>query len=75
MSTDVGPVRDCEASSRQRRSAAVETSPPAVADPVPASRPPLRIEDFDASLVDRLADNVIHRVERRVRIERERRGR
>jgi hypothetical protein len=73
-SPNVAPVREFEASAGQRRPAPVETPRPASDDSVPAPRAPLRIEDFDASLVDRLADNVIHRVERRVRIERERRG-
>lgn len=35
---------------------------------------PTRLSDLDPTLVDRLADDVIRRVERRVRIERERRG-
>lgn len=40
-----------------------------------AKRPAvLQISDLDASVVDRLTDDVIRRVERRVRIERERRG-
>ena len=35
---------------------------------------PLQMKDFDPALLDRLTDDVIRRVERRVRIERERRG-
>jgi hypothetical protein len=34
----------------------------------------LRFAHFDAGLLDRLTDDIIRRVERRVRIERERRG-
>ena len=34
----------------------------------------LQISDLDATVVERLTDDVIRRVERRVRIERERRG-
>lgn len=47
------------------------------APPVEASRPrpaTVRFADFEPGLVDRLTDDVIRRVERRVRIERERRG-
>jgi hypothetical protein len=29
---------------------------------------------FDAAAVDRLTDDIVHRIERRMRIERERRG-
>jgi hypothetical protein len=47
---------------------AVETALPA------ASAPAARITALDPALVDRLTDDVIRRVERRVRIERERRG-
>lgn len=47
---------------------AVETSLPA------ASAAATRITSLDPALVDRLTDDVIRRVERRVRIERERRG-
>jgi hypothetical protein len=49
--------------------------PEPTAKPVPPpsreSAVPLRL---DAATVDRLADDVIHRIERRIRIERERRG-
>lgn len=41
-------------------------------DPQPAR--PVQLTDLDPRLVDRLTDDVIRRVERRVRIERERRG-
>jgi len=34
----------------------------------------LHLRDFDPSLLNRLTDDVIRRVERRARIERERRG-
>jgi hypothetical protein len=34
----------------------------------------LRVTDLDPALLDRLTDDVIRRVEKRVRIERERRG-
>jgi hypothetical protein len=41
----------------------------------PAPSPaPLKLSDIDPRLLDRLTDNVIRRVERHVRIERERRG-
>jgi hypothetical protein len=40
----------------------------------PQRTTPLQFGDLDASLLDRLTDDVIRRVERRVRIERERRG-
>jgi hypothetical protein len=40
----------------------------------PQRTSPLQFGDLDASLLDRLTDDVIRRVERRVRIERERRG-
>ncbi|MEO8519787.1 MAG: hypothetical protein ABI603_00405 [Acidobacteriota bacterium] len=48
-------------------------SPQAAADAAPA-RPPVRTSDFEPGVLDRLTDDVIRRVERRVRIERERRG-
>jgi hypothetical protein len=38
------------------------------------ARKPMRLSDLEPSFVDRLADDVIRRVERRSRIERERRG-
>jgi hypothetical protein len=38
------------------------------------TRIPVRPGDFEPGVLDRLADDVIRRVERRVRIERERRG-
>jgi hypothetical protein len=40
----------------------------------PVERRPTRLSDLEPSFVDRLADDVIRRVERRTRIERERRG-
>ena len=40
----------------------------------PSVHKPMRLSDLEASFVDRLADDVIRRVERRTRIERERRG-
>ena len=54
------------------RSAALpETAPEA---PRRSARAALQAADFDPALLDRLTDDVIRRVERRVRIERERRG-
>jgi hypothetical protein len=41
---------------------------------VPTARKPMGLSDLEPSFVDRLADDVIRRVERRTRIERERRG-
>ncbi|HEV8216389.1 MAG TPA: hypothetical protein VGP95_11155 [Gemmatimonadaceae bacterium] len=35
---------------------------------------PAQMKDLDPRVIDRLADDVIRRVERRARIERERRG-
>ena len=43
-------------------------------EPAHASRPALQLKDLDGALLDRLTDDVIRRVERRARIERERRG-
>lgn len=47
---------------------------PAGARPTAASRPGPTAAAVDAALLDRLTDSVIGRVERRIRIERERRG-
>lgn len=41
----------------------------------PPARPSPRMKDFDPALLDRLTDDVIRRVQRRARIERERHGR
>jgi hypothetical protein len=41
---------------------------------VPVRSAAVRYADFEPGLIDRLTNDVIHRVERRVRIERERRG-
>jgi hypothetical protein len=54
--------------------------PPPAESRAPVSRQPtpsaalLKLTDIDPRLMDRLTDDVIRRVERRVRIERERRG-
>ena len=40
----------------------------------PLTRKPMSLSDLEPSFVDRLAEDVIRRVERRARIERERRG-
>jgi len=53
--------------------------PSAMQEPAPettrgAARRALQMSDLDPALLDRLTDDVIRRVERRVRIERERRG-
>jgi hypothetical protein len=81
--------RPSEASSESvRRPREVAAPPPAQGHAVPAAvqkeldpgAPPGRaavsqtVMKLDPALVDRLADDVIRRVERRVRIERERRG-
>jgi len=47
---------------------------PAQLAQTPAAKLAVRLASLDPALVDRLADDVIRRVERRVRIERERRG-
>jgi hypothetical protein len=54
------------------RAAAVPEMPPEIA--TRPARAALQMKDFDPALLDRLTDDVIRRVERRVRIERERRG-
>ncbi len=51
----------------------VKSSDPAL--PGQPGQPALRMKDFDPALLDRLTDDVIRRVERRARIERERHGR
>jgi hypothetical protein len=65
------------------RSSAVRTDPPSgslLGDPVSSATPrhapsaPVRLKDLDPGVLDRLTDDVIRRVERRDRIERERRG-
>lgn len=43
-------------------------------DDVPAVRTALRSQPLDPAYVDRLADDVIRRIDHRLRIERERRG-
>jgi hypothetical protein len=50
------------------------SGPPAPSADTTRTRVPVRTADFDPGVLDRLADDVIRRVERRVRIERERRG-
>jgi hypothetical protein len=61
-----------------KEAAAVAARPAAVpAPPKPEiliARKPTALSDLEPSFVDRLADDVIRRVERRARIERERRG-
>ncbi len=51
------------------------SSSPGAAPVVPVRPTPLRIADLDSNLLERLTDDVIRRVEKRVRIERERAGR
>jgi len=46
----------------------------APAHPMAPQRAAVQLKDFDGALLDRLTDDVIRRVERRARIERERRG-
>jgi len=55
---------DCSMTARE----AVPQTPPR-----PAAAP-LQMKDFDSALLDRLTDDVIRRMARRARIERERRG-
>jgi hypothetical protein len=50
-----------------------EPQPVVSRQPAPSS-PSVKLTDIDPRLLDRLTDNVIRRVERHVRIERERRG-
>ena len=50
------------------------TSTPALATPAPRRDGTAPVLTMDRSTLDRLADNVMQRIERRVRIERERRG-
>lgn len=47
---------------------------PAHTAQAPEAKPAARLSSVDPALADRLADDVIRRVERRIRIERERRG-
>lgn len=53
-------------------SAAAQQKPPEAAARTGGAA--LQLKDFDAPLLDRLTDDVIRRVERRTRVERERRG-
>jgi hypothetical protein len=53
---------------------AAAEAPPAAATPAPAGRLPAGAAGFDPAAADRFADDVLKRVERRLRIERERRG-
>jgi hypothetical protein len=55
-------------------SAVTRTLGVAQSAPGSAARKPTRLSDLEPNFVDRLADDVIRRVERRARIERERRG-
>jgi hypothetical protein len=57
----------------QTRSQASDESPP-VASTVTELAPPQQITKIDPALLDRLTDNIISRVEKRISIERERRG-
>jgi hypothetical protein len=76
------PTRQSEVgelpSQRNPQSSAAQVA--AASSPLPVkplrSQPPQRLltADVDPRLLDRLTDDVIRRVERRVRIERERRG-
>lgn len=80
---DVAPVTLHYVDSRAKTPAAAPieyttaTAAPAVASPVPAAAHSARLVAaavLDRAATDRLADEVIRRIERRVRIERERRG-
>ena len=55
------------------RSQAADASPQAVS-PISEPAPPQQITKLDPALLDRLTDNIISRVEKRISIERERRG-
>lgn len=78
-----GPSADASISSYRSDSArALDTSPRASSSPSSSFTPTSRTNDgaivrakaLDPALVDRVADDVIRRIDRRVRIERERRG-
>jgi len=77
-----GTSAELESDGRLSRASVWTASvPPPPAEPrSPVSRQPppspasLKLSDIDPRLMDRLTDNVIRRVERHVRIERERRG-
>jgi hypothetical protein len=70
------PSRALEASSVpppvSHRTSAASAAP--AASESPRTRASFRTSDFEPGVLDRLADDVIRRVERRARIERERRG-
>lgn len=70
------PTRRGIATSSRELAGSIQAPARSAADAVAGSTPPLPLQPipFDAALVDRLTDDVIRRVERRVRIERERRG-
>jgi hypothetical protein len=68
------PAAGTASSSRSAgRSVAAQESAPELS-PHSVRAAALRVTDLDPALLDRLTDDVIRRVERRVRIERERRG-
>jgi hypothetical protein len=77
-----GAVMDLEPDARPSRAIGwTAPAPAAPAEPRPVvsrqplpSAPSVKLTDIDPRLLDRLTDNVIRRVERHVRIERERRG-
>jgi hypothetical protein len=72
-----GDGADSDAPNAAQRAAArsFPTRETAPEPPAPASRPaPRRLTELDPALVDRLADDVIRRIEKRARIERDRRG-
>ena len=71
-----GPRTSVQTSSLREPAQAIDAqATPGAAARRPERAPALQISDLAPALVDRLTDDVIRRVERRVRIERERRGR
>jgi hypothetical protein len=68
------PARSSSASRAFANAGATQGPATPDAPVVPPRQTAVRYADFEPGLLDRLTDDVIHRVERRVRIERERRG-
>jgi hypothetical protein len=73
---DVEFPRERSAATSAAAEASVAASPRAAAPVavVPSAPSPAQMKELDPRMIDRLADDVIRRVERRARIERERRG-
>ena len=71
--TETYPKRTDSHRSQEGRALATQPKAPAVS-PTTAQPPIVHPAKLDASLMDRLTDDVIRRVEQRIRIERQRRG-